>query len=261
MGDVSAPDPVDAYLDALFDALSGTGAAGRRLMAEAEDHLRDATAAGRADGLTERAAQERAVDRFGRPEQVAAALSAERGRWSMRQLAGAAAVVGIVGSVVLGVSGLVSELVGDLGSRSFVAGDPPGVVYTAQRCADYLRLVRGAGSCSAAALEDHFGEVVEPRVAVGVLGLLALGVLIASRRRAGTVAWWPPLRLVALVGIVPAALVAAADLVEGALRLLSAGPDHGPGAVLADGTAAALAVAGFAVVLWRQPGRTTSPVR
>ena len=30
---------VDRYLDALFDRLAGTGAAGRRALAEAEDHL------------------------------------------------------------------------------------------------------------------------------------------------------------------------------------------------------------------------------
>ena len=39
------PDgPAERYLDALFDRLTGTGNAGRRSMAEAEDHLRTAAA-------------------------------------------------------------------------------------------------------------------------------------------------------------------------------------------------------------------------
>jgi hypothetical protein len=43
--------PVDRYLDDLFDALAGTGGAGRRALAEAEDHLRAATADRMADGV------------------------------------------------------------------------------------------------------------------------------------------------------------------------------------------------------------------
>jgi MYXO-CTERM domain-containing protein len=67
MGDVSPKPPVDDYLDTLFDRLSGTGAEGRRLLAEAEDHLRSAADDGIARGLEPLAAEREAVRRFGPP--------------------------------------------------------------------------------------------------------------------------------------------------------------------------------------------------
>ena len=258
------PEPVEDYLDRLFDLLPGTGAAGRRFLAEVEDHLREATDAGIARGLTPDRAQAAAVARFGPVEQVAAGFTAVARRWSLRQLFGAGAVVGAVGMVALGLSGVISELVGDLLSPAFVAGDPPGVTYTAARCADYLRLSPGSGSCTAAALEDHFGEVVMPRIAAGILGLIALAVLAYLRRRPDAQTWLPPRRLVGLVGGVAAGLCAAAFLLDGGLLLAHTGTEHGAGAALADGAMAGLAALGFAVVLVRDQlsrGRLTSPVR
>jgi hypothetical protein len=40
---------VDRYLDEMFDRLAGTGSAGRRALAETEDHLRASAAAGMAE--------------------------------------------------------------------------------------------------------------------------------------------------------------------------------------------------------------------
>ncbi len=57
--------PVDEYLDGLFDQLAGTHATGRRLLADAEEHLRAAAAEGRAIGLSADEAERRAVQRFG----------------------------------------------------------------------------------------------------------------------------------------------------------------------------------------------------
>jgi hypothetical protein len=56
---------VDRYLDTLFDRLAGTGSAGRRALAEAEDHLRAATAAAMDRGLSADEAEREAVTRFG----------------------------------------------------------------------------------------------------------------------------------------------------------------------------------------------------
>ena len=36
---MSPQGAIDAYLDRLFDHLAGTGGRGRRILAEAEDHL------------------------------------------------------------------------------------------------------------------------------------------------------------------------------------------------------------------------------
>lgn len=65
---------IERYLDELFDRLAGTGAAGRRLLAETEEHLREAAAAGMADGLDETRAEAEAVRRFGRPGVIASQL-------------------------------------------------------------------------------------------------------------------------------------------------------------------------------------------
>jgi hypothetical protein len=88
-----------------------------------------------------------------------------------------------VGLVAIGASGALAELLGRLFGPVFVAGDLPGVTYTAQRCAEYLEYFPDAGSCAQAAALHHWGEVVEYRVAVGVLGLLVLGGFLLWRRR------------------------------------------------------------------------------
>jgi hypothetical protein len=99
------------------------------------------------------------------------------------ELARVAVVLGGVGLVAIGASGLVAELLGRVFGPGFVAGDLPGVTYTAQRCAEYLEYFPNAGGCEQAAALHHWGEVVEYRVAVGVLGLLVLGGLLLWRRR------------------------------------------------------------------------------
>src|ERR1022692_118220 len=62
---------VERYLDEMFNRLAGTGAPGRRVLAETEDHLRAAVAAGLAKGLAERQAEHEAVVRFGSAARVA----------------------------------------------------------------------------------------------------------------------------------------------------------------------------------------------
>ncbi len=64
--DVTLPDdPVEEYLDQLHVSLRTTPREARRIIAEAEDHLRESVAAGLAAGLTEREAQEAAISSFG----------------------------------------------------------------------------------------------------------------------------------------------------------------------------------------------------
>jgi hypothetical protein len=177
-------DDIDRYLDRLFDALAGTGSAGRGTLAEAEDHLRSAQADLVAVGVPPDVAAAQAVARFGGAEALAAAE-----RVVIRDLPGlvrhvvsGAWVFGVVGLLAVGVSGLLAELMGRLWGAAFVAGDTNGVTYTPGRCAEYLEYFPGR-SCGAAAALHHWGEVVDYRVAAGVLGLLTLlvGRLVQQR--------------------------------------------------------------------------------
>jgi hypothetical protein len=181
-------DLIEGYLDRLLGHLRGSAHDVRRILAEAEEHLRDAAAELVAAGASEEEAQRRAIERFGDPRAVARRFSARLAPVPpgavAAELAGTAVLLGGVGLVAIGVSGLVAELLGRLLGPGFVAGDLPGVTYTPERCAEFLEYFPDAGGCERAAALHHWGEVVEYRVAAGVLGLLVLGAFLLWRRRA-----------------------------------------------------------------------------
>ncbi|GAA3451268.1 permease prefix domain 1-containing protein [Dactylosporangium matsuzakiense] len=62
---------IERYLDELFDRLAGHGSAGRRMLEEAEQHLRTAAAERVAAGVPVAEAEREAVARFGAAELVA----------------------------------------------------------------------------------------------------------------------------------------------------------------------------------------------
>ena len=65
---------IDQYLDELFDRLSGQGAAGRRMLEEAADHLRTAAADKIDAGVPAERAEREAVAQFGDSSHVAGLL-------------------------------------------------------------------------------------------------------------------------------------------------------------------------------------------
>jgi hypothetical protein len=65
MSETDPSGPVDRYLDELFDRLTGTGGAGRRALAEAEDHLRTAAADAAVRGTPPTESEREAVANFG----------------------------------------------------------------------------------------------------------------------------------------------------------------------------------------------------
>jgi len=71
-------EPIARYLNQLRASLRTPEAS--RILAEAEDHLREATAAGLAAGLTEREAQQAAISSFGSVRAVVRAHQGRRGR-------------------------------------------------------------------------------------------------------------------------------------------------------------------------------------
>jgi HAAS len=183
---VSAPDPVERYLDQLLAELHGTPGNPRRVLAEVEHHLRDAIDEGVAEGLPLDEARRRALDRFGSPRMVARQFASPARRLVppavLGQLVLAMVLLGGIGLAAIGVSGVV-EGMGMAFGKTFVAGDPPGLTYTPARCADFQEYYPTAPSCADAAVDHHFDETVQYRVAAGVLGLLVLGGYWLARRR------------------------------------------------------------------------------
>lgn len=178
--------PIDAYLNELLVALQGNAPDVRRVLAEAEEHLRDAAAEGVAAGLEPEEAERQAVARFGSARLVARRFAAETPARLTRALLGqvvlAALLLGSVGLVAVGMSGGVAAAMGSLWGKSFVAGDPHGITYTAARCADFQEY-HPRPTCEQAATAHHFDEVVGYRLDAGVLGLLGLGAYAVARRR------------------------------------------------------------------------------
>jgi hypothetical protein len=241
---------VDRLLDNLFDELAGTGSAGRRSLAEAEDHLRAAVAEGVGRGLAQDEAEADAVRRFGEPRAFATGI--KRAHLDLRTVARQVFigtwVVGIVGMLTLGLSGALSEAFGRIYGAGFVAGDRSGVTYTPARCDDYFEYFPNAGSCGDAAALHHWGEVVQNRVAAGVLGLLALVTLLLARRFVlRGPAWAVPVPYVAIVLL--AALVGGAAVLGGMSVLsIAFGQSSGMGVDLGDGIAAG--VVALVVLTW-----------
>ncbi len=162
----------------------------------------------------------------------------------------AAIGLGSVGLLAIGASGVVAEAFGAAFGRGFVAGDPSGVTYSRARCAEYMEYAPDAHSCAEAATTHHFGEVVEYRVAAGVLGLIGLGVWWLLRRRTHRPGVLPE----AFSATVATALftVAAAGLLLESIGLaVIGGESNGVGALLSGGLVSAVAAAAFGLVLWR----------
>ena len=64
-------DRIEGYLDQLLLELRGRATDVRRVLAETEEHLRDATADGVAAGLSPDEAEAEAIARFGSPRAIA----------------------------------------------------------------------------------------------------------------------------------------------------------------------------------------------
>jgi len=79
-GVVGMTDPVEEYVRQLRASLRGRPEETSRILAEAEDHLRESVAAARAAGLTETEAAEAAISSFGTVRAVVRAHQTARGQ-------------------------------------------------------------------------------------------------------------------------------------------------------------------------------------
>jgi hypothetical protein len=177
---MAADEPIEAYLDQLMATLPADGRLARRTLAEAEQHLLESADDLEAGGLSRFEAEQAAIAAFGPQAVLARRGGAPPWRDLVRPMTGLAGA----GLLAIGVSGVVSEVMGRVWGAGFVAGDPPGSAYTSGRCAEYQEYFPNHDCLSAAAMH-HWGEVVQYRVGAGVLGVLVLLVwrLLPRRRR------------------------------------------------------------------------------
>jgi hypothetical protein len=253
-------DAVEAYLDDLADRLRLRGRHLRHVLAEVDDHLAAARAAGMAEGLDDDAAARRAVAEFGPADLVARRLSRNGSALTsqlVRQGAQSLTLVGAIGLLAIGLSGLLAWGAGAAFGKPFVSGDAPGVTYTAARCAEYHEYAPGEPTCAKAAVAHHFTEVVGYRLDAGILGLVVLAVWLGLvrpwRRGARAAATYDalPEGFAATVGAALFGAAAAITLPGGLMELVFGGRDNGAGALLSAGVVSTLAFAGFALSLWR----------
>lgn len=248
-------DRIEQYVDQLLDELRGGARDVRRTLAEAEDHLREAAAAGEADGLSADDAQRIAIERFGSPVVVARRFRAERSRWLPRSVLVEAmlalTLVGGVGLVGIGVSGALAGALGAAAGKAFVAGDPSGVTYTPSRCADFREYFPKASSCEETAADHHFDEVVTYRLAAGLLGLLVFAAYwLVRRRRPRSAAPALPDGFTPTVGATLFGCAAAVLLLP-SLGQIAFGDTSGAGASLTGGVVSAVVAAGFVASVYR----------
>ena len=118
-----------------------------------------------------------------------------RTRTPYRILAGqvltSAVLLGGIGAVAVGLSGLLAEVFRLIGGARFVVDTAPGQALAPGDCARWLSLDRAAGNCHDAAVADWINEVVWYRVALGVLGLMAIGAYWLLRRRVARISLLP----------------------------------------------------------------------
>ena len=183
-------------------------------------------------------------------------------RTVLGRLIAAAWVIGGVGSVAIGISGVFDQLIGSAYGRDLIAPDPPGATYTAARCADLLAAYPQATDCRAASIAHHAEELVYRPLAVGLLGLLVLLAFAVARRsrRLRGLTTLPPLPVVAAAGTAVFGAAAVLLLGEG-LNALQLGQRSGAGALIAQGTALALVTPVFVVRLVAGLRRPTALAR
>lgn len=252
---------VERYLDRLFDRLAGTGARGRRALAEAEAHLAESVEALIRQGRSREDAAREAITRFGPPERVARAVTNEgvSFRIVVLRVAAAAWLLGAVGLMSIGVSGGLNWWVGTHFGPGALAPDAPAQTYSAARCAVLLEAYPRAGSCRMASVLHHAEELVYRPIAAGAFGLVLLALFLAARRspRFRVLTALPPAGMVTFAGLT-AFGGAAGVLLFIALQHLQLDQTWGIGADVTRAVAVLAAALVFLPGAWREVRNRTA---
>lgn len=195
-----APGPIDAYLDQLLAALRCEPGRIRRILAETEDHLREAAHRRIEAGTDQSSAEREAVAAFGAPAVVAARFGT-RGMPGMRGVLGGVAfelaLLTTVALLAIGLSGALLFAIGELkGTRAAVRDESFTVVVPIGPCA-FLSLPgeppppgHGAGCTPEyqqrledGARSDELQKDVLFRAVPGLTGVLMAAGLLLSRRK------------------------------------------------------------------------------
>lgn len=256
----AGPDLIEAYLDDLLAHLRGAPSEVRRMLAEAESHLRESMAdlLGGEGGRDDADAARTAIARFGPAADVArvwnATAHAEPLGAFVRRLAGQLVTLVGVGMVAVGVSGVVARLMAIVWGDRFVFADPPGTQYSASDCRYWLSIHPAAGTCTKAYLAEASADAVLARFVVGAVGVLILGVAVAIRSRSGRPVVAAPPTLTSAIGAAVFA-VACLGLIALALESVRRADGNGAGQWLSGAAIALPCAVGYGVAFVRSGRR------
>ena len=242
-------DPIEAYLDRLFTALSGPPRAIRHALAEAELHLYESASELEASGLSHEDARTEAVRRMGPaesavdPVRVTVNLTPALRRRSALSLL----LIGGVGGVAIGLAGVFGLVVRAVWGSAAIANAFPADSYTAADCRHWRAAEPAAHDCLSVMTAMHASHYLNDTLVCGVLGLLLLALYLRLRAR-----WSLPGRVgelfdvELLVGAAAAAVVAAIFLFRGVDTVLVT-HDNGVGQPFCLAAGASLAFLFFAL--------------
>ena len=210
---------LERYLDRLFDRLSGTGAAGRRILTETEAHLTERVDDLIAQGLAPDAAAQAAISQFGAPEAVANAMVTKQdpGRLVFRQVIASVWVFAATILITAGVSGALCWLIGCMLGPAIMAPEGAAMIQSAQVCADLMAAHPLAHDCMDAIMQHNFDGMVFSSLAAGLAGcaLLALYFAAAADARAARYTTLPPKNYMFVAGVTAFGFSSAVWIMDG----------------------------------------------
>lgn len=216
-------DRIDAYLDDMLDRLEGTPAERRRMLSEAETHLRDSAEAYQRTGMDADAAQSAAIDAFGDAPAIARIANRRRPAELIAACIRAAAQLAVYGFAAIGLATLLARALALVTSTQWVYGAPTGYRFTAAQCAHWLAVQPGARSCSTAAALESSDDSFLFVLAAALIGLVIAGVVLAAMRLTRQ----RPLRATACLPRTVVTAIGATAFLGAGLALLAAGAAHG----------------------------------